>query len=76
MRVGYSGTLITMGMVWYTIFFSLVIMNVSDAQGDMSQGDPMLASVITIGFILMIQRLFPNKIEKIQNKIETISVPK
>jgi hypothetical protein len=52
MRVGYSGTLITMGMVWYTIFFSLVIMNISDAQGDMSQGDPMLASVITIGFIL------------------------
>lgn len=32
--------------------------------------------ILTIGFILMIQRLFPNKIEKIQNKIETISVPK
>ena len=32
--------------------------------------------ILTIGFILMIQRLFPNKIEKIQHKIETISVPK
>ncbi len=32
--------------------------------------------ILTIGFILMIQRLFPNKIEKIQHKIETISVSK
>ena len=52
MRVGYSGVLITMGMVWNTIFFSLVIMNVSNAQGDMSQGDSFLAAAITIGFIL------------------------
>ncbi len=32
--------------------------------------------ILSIGFILIIQRFFPNKMEKLQNKIETISVPK
>jgi hypothetical protein len=31
--------------------------------------------ILTIGFILMIQRLFPSKLEKIQNKIEKIKLP-
>ena len=32
--------------------------------------------ILFIGLALMLQRLFPNKMEKIQNKIEKISLPK
>ncbi|PHS03541.1 MAG: lysine transporter LysE [Kordia sp.] len=32
--------------------------------------------ILSIGFILMIQRLFPSKLEKIQDKIEKITLPK
>ena len=50
--VGFSGVLISMGQVWQTIFMSILLANVLTAQGDMSQGDPLLALGITLGFIL------------------------
>ena len=40
-----------MGQVWQTIFMSIVLANVITSQGDMSQGDPLLALGITLGFI-------------------------
>ena len=32
--------------------------------------------ILFIGFVLMIQRLFPSKLEDIQSKIEKIAIPK
>ena len=49
--VGFSGVLISMGQVWQTIFMSILLANVITSQGDMSQGDPLLALGITLGFI-------------------------